>query len=59
LVEILSECGVVDNDRLESLWRAECSRLNEKSAEPAPAAAQPKKTQKAKRKAKRKVSPGD
>ena len=47
LIEILSEVGVVDNDRLESLWRAECDKLTEKSPEPAP----PKKIRKAKRKA--------
>src|SRR6184192_1758265 len=36
LIEILNECGVVDNDRLESMWRAECARLDEKSPESAP-----------------------
>jgi hypothetical protein len=51
LVEILNECGVVDNDRLESLWRAECAKLNDKSPDSAPAVAAPKKTRKAKRKA--------
>jgi hypothetical protein len=51
LVEILNECGVVDNDRLEFLWRAECARLNEKQSESSPAKAVPKKTRKAKRKA--------
>ncbi|MDX6446159.1 MAG: hypothetical protein QOH71_3233 [Blastocatellia bacterium] len=51
LVEILNECGVVDNDRLESQWRAECARLNEKPSESSPAKAAPKKTRKAKRKA--------
>jgi hypothetical protein len=51
LVEILNECGVVDNDRLESRWRAECARLNEKPSESSPAKAPPKKTRKAKRKA--------
>ena len=29
LVEILNECGVVDQTRLESKWRAECDKLNE------------------------------
>jgi hypothetical protein len=37
LVEILNECGVVDNSRLESMWRVECEKLNEKDPEsPAP-----------------------
>ena len=51
LIEILNECGVVDNTRLESMWRAECEKLNEKGTEPAPAARPPKKARKAKRKA--------
>jgi len=29
LIEILNECGVVDQKRLESKWRAECDKLNE------------------------------
>src|SRR5256884_2733254 len=29
LIEILNECGVVDQTRLESKWRAECGKLNE------------------------------
>src|SRR5881296_837695 len=29
LIEILNECGVVDNGQLESKWRAECQKLNE------------------------------
>ena len=29
LIEILNECGVVDQTRLESKWRAECDKLNE------------------------------
>ena len=48
LIEILNECGVVDNSQLESMWRAECDKLNEKTAESTP---QPKKARKAKRKA--------
>ena len=37
LIEILNECGVVDNNRLESMWRVECEKLNEKDPEsPAP-----------------------
>src|SRR5213594_5066340 len=33
LIEILNECGVVDNGRLESMWRAECEKLNETTDE--------------------------
>ncbi len=51
LVEILNECGVVDTDRLESLWRAECARLDEKSTEPPPQTPAPRKSRKTKRKA--------
>jgi hypothetical protein len=51
LVEILSECGVVDNDRLESIWRAECSKLDEKPSESSSSSPPPKKTRKVKRKA--------
>ena len=29
LIEILNECGVVDQTRLELKWRAECDKLNE------------------------------
>jgi hypothetical protein len=42
LIEILSECGVVDNGRLESMWRAECSKLGEKPPE-TPNPSQPEK----------------
>jgi hypothetical protein len=51
LIEILTECGVVDNDRLESIWRAECAKLDAESAETPAAALPPKKPGKAKRKA--------
>ena len=51
LIETLNECGVVDNDRLESRWRAECAKLDEKSPESASTKLPPKKTRKAKRKA--------
>ena len=27
LIEMLNECGVVDNARLESMWREECQKL--------------------------------
>ena len=33
LIEILNECGVVDQTRLESKWRAECDKLNETTDE--------------------------
>ena len=52
LIEILNECGVVDNERLESMWRAECAKLNENPPEsPSSSTHQPKKARKAKRKA--------
>jgi hypothetical protein len=50
LVEILSECGVVDNDRLESIWRAECSKLDEKPSESSSSTPSLKKARKVKRK---------
>lgn len=53
LIEILNECGVVDNTVLESKWRAECQRLDE------PADTPDKKAQRTKnRKAKRKAATG-
>ena len=42
LIEILSECGVVDNGRLETMWRAECSKLSDKTSE-TPSPSQPAK----------------
>ena len=42
LIEILNECGVVDNGRLESMWRAECSKLGEKTPDN-PSPSQPEK----------------
>jgi len=50
LIEILNECGVVDNARLETKWRAECTKLKEAAAERESAKRQ-KKGRKAKRKA--------
>src|ERR1700693_645738 len=50
LIAILNECGVVDNSRLESMWRAECEKLNDKTTESSPATPQSKKARKAKRK---------
>ena len=29
LIEMLNECGVVDSNRLESMWRDECEKLKE------------------------------
>jgi len=49
LIEMLNECGVVDNTRLEARWRAECTKLKE-SARERESARQPKKGRKAKRK---------
>lgn len=51
LIEILNECGVVDNERLESMWRAECAKLNEAPPESPSTTCQPKKARKAKGKA--------
>ncbi len=51
LIEILSETGVMDNNRLEAIWRGECSTLKEKAPEEAPATHPPKQRRKAKRKA--------
>jgi hypothetical protein len=45
LIEMLNECGVVDNNRLESMWRYECEKLKEAGQTRA------KKPRKAKRKA--------
>jgi hypothetical protein len=53
LIEILNECGVVDNGQLESKWRAECQKLNE------PAEKQDQKNRPTKnRKTKRKTATG-
>ena len=51
MIEILNECGVVDNDRLEAMWRGECAKLDEKTPEPSAPALSPKTTRKTKRKA--------
>jgi len=53
LVEILNECGVVDNGRLESMWRAECEKLSEKPSETPNTTPRPKKARKATGKASR------
>src|SRR5215471_16104714 len=52
LIEILNECGVVDNGRLENMWRAECDKLNHSSSDDASqAGGRAKKPRKAARKA--------
>ena len=48
LIEILNDCGVVDNGKLESMWRAECQKLKETER---PDSQPPKKSRKLKRKA--------
>ena len=50
LIEMLNECGVIDNGKLESMWRAECKKLNE-APETATAKRPSKKPRKIKRKA--------
>jgi hypothetical protein len=45
LIEMLNECGVVDNSKLESMWLDECRKLKETER------AQAKKARKVKRKA--------
>jgi hypothetical protein len=45
LIEMLNECGVVDNNKLEVMWRDECEKLKEAVQTRA------KKPRKAKRKA--------
>lgn len=49
LIEMLNECGVVDNGKLESMWRAECQKFKESANEPR-AKQRGRKTSKAKRK---------
>src|ERR1051326_6169754 len=44
LIEMLNESGVVDNNKLEMMWREECKKLKETDR------TRPKKTRKAKRK---------
>jgi hypothetical protein len=51
LVEILNECGVVDNNRLESMWRSECDKLHEREPESPKAKRKSKTPRKASRKA--------
>jgi hypothetical protein len=51
LIEMLNECGVVDNSKLEAMWRAECKKLGNSSEATTPA-----KTAKKARKVKRKAT---
>ena len=51
LIEILNECGVVDNNRLESMWRAECDKLHDQDEEPPKPRASARKARKVSRKA--------
>jgi len=51
LVEMLNECGVVDNNRLEKLWRSECDKLHDEKPEPPKAKSAPKRARKTSRKA--------
>jgi hypothetical protein len=51
LIEILNECGVVDNNRLESMWRAECGKLHDSEDEPPKPKRASRKTRKVNRKA--------
>ncbi len=51
LIEILNECGVVDNHDLESKWRNECDKLHDDKSESARSKRAPKKTRKVSRKA--------
>ena len=50
LIEVLSECGVVDNDRLESMRRAECAKLDDRAPESSLSTVSPKKPRRGKRK---------
>src|SRR5258708_10364182 len=49
LIEILNECGVVDNGRLETMWRGGSGKMNQKNTDSPPAKPQPKKTQESQR----------
>jgi hypothetical protein len=51
LIEILNECGVVDNNRLESKWRAECDKLHNQEEKPAKPRTSARKARKVSRKA--------
>ena|SRR5437588_2241332 len=51
LIELLNECGIVDNGKLESRWRAECKKLDTSNAAP-----DTKRTAKKSAKSKRKTT---
>ncbi len=51
LIEILNECGVVDNNRLESMWREECGKLHDDEKKPSKGKRAPRKAKKVSRKA--------
>ena len=51
LIEILNECGVVDNNRLEKMWRSECDKLHNDGPEPRKAKSSTKRARKVSRKA--------
>ena len=51
LIEILNECGMVDNNRLEKMWRSECDKLHNDDPEPRKAKSSPKRARKVSRKA--------
>ena len=51
LIEILNECGMVDNNRLEKMWRSECDKLHNDDPEPRKAKSSPKRAWKVSRKA--------
>ena len=51
LIEILNECGVVDNDDLESKWQTECDKLHDDESGPVRRKRGLKKARKVNRKA--------
>src|SRR2546423_1042757 len=51
LIEMLNECGVVDNKRLEKMWRIECDKLHDDESEPPKKKSVAKRARKATRKA--------
>src|SRR5690242_4638227 len=53
LIEILNECGVVNNDQLEAMWRAECDKLHEKDQPEREANRKPRKPRRVARKSTR------
>ena len=51
LIEILNECGVVDNTELETKWRTECDKLDDDDSRARRRKTEPKKVRKVSRKA--------